>query len=173
MGPPLFSPVEDRGPVDFPMSVYNNIKRQLLERLIILLLPVSAKTLKAVQAQGPAKIYINCRSCKSMACLNSSNQCNSDKLLPVQQDLQMLHLPVHPLYCQPGPKDLQISWRLFILQSLCCKQMSIQAGTSAILDARHSFAPITAWTTLKLLRNKLNFFLKLWRWWMASSQSVP
>ena len=34
------------------------------------------------------------------------------KLLPVQQDLQMLYLPVHPFYCQSGAEDLQISWRL-------------------------------------------------------------
>ena len=56
--------------------------------------------------------YLNCRSCKSIACLNSRNQYNSHKLLPVPQDLQMLHLPVHPLYCQPGAEDLQILRRL-------------------------------------------------------------
>ena len=49
------------------------------------------------------QIYLNCRSCKSIACHNSRNQCNSQKLLQVQQDLQILHLPVHPLYC-PGPR---------------------------------------------------------------------
>ena len=56
---------------------------------------------------------LHCRSCKSVACLNSRNQCNSHKILPVQQDLQILHLPVLPLqYCQPGVKDLQVLWRL-------------------------------------------------------------
>ena len=54
----------------------------------------------------------NWRSWKAIACLNSRNQCNSHKLLSVQQDLQMLHLPVQPLYCQPGAEDLQISRRL-------------------------------------------------------------
>ena len=69
---------------------------------------VSAKTLKAMPARGPAKS----KSHKSNAGLNSRNQCNSHKLLPVQQDLQMLQLPVHRLYCQPGAEDLLISRRL-------------------------------------------------------------
>ena len=60
----------------------------------------------------------NCRSCKLIACLNCKNQYNSHKLLPVQQDLQMLHLPVHPLYCQPGAEDLQIPRRLFFSVTL-------------------------------------------------------
>ena len=34
--------------------------------------------------------------------------------MPVQWDLQMLHLPVHPLYCQLGAEDLQI-WRRLIM----------------------------------------------------------
>ena len=60
------------------------------------------------------------------------------------------------LYIELGP---------WFLQSWCCKQMSIQAGTSAILDARHSFALITAKTTLKLLRDKFNFFLDVVDGW--------
>ena len=79
--------------------------------------PVSHELWKLHWAQCPRKLwrpcrpedpqkYFNCRSCKSIACLYSRNQYNSHKLFPVQQDLQMLHLPVHPLYCQPGAKDL-------------------------------------------------------------------
>ena len=58
--------------------------------------------MKAMQARGPAKIF-------KLQVL----QVNSHKLLPVQQDLQMLYLPVHPLYCQPGAEDLQILRRLW------------------------------------------------------------
>ena len=56
--------------------------------------------------------YLNCRSCKSIVCLNIRKQYKSHKFLPVQQDLQMLYLPVHPLFCQPVAEDLQILRRL-------------------------------------------------------------
>ena len=80
---------------------------------------VSAKTLKAMPAPGPAKSFKLqvLQQCKSIAGLNSRNQCNSHKLLPVQQNLQMLQLPVHHLYCQPGAEDLQISRKLILSKS--------------------------------------------------------
>ena len=81
------------------------------ELLAECLVAVSMKTLKAMQARGPAK-YWNWMTCMSIAWLNISNRCNSHKLLPVQQDLQMLHLPDHPLFRQPGAEDLKVSWRL-------------------------------------------------------------
>ena len=62
------------------------------------------KLWRPCRPEDPQK-YPNCRSCKSVAYLNSRNQCDSHKLLPVQQNLQILNLPVHPLYCQPGAKE--------------------------------------------------------------------
>ena len=79
---------------------------------------VSAKTSKAMPGRPcrPEDLqkYLNCWSCKSIACLNSRNQCNHHKLLPVQQELQMLPLLVHPLYCHSGAEDLQISRSLML-----------------------------------------------------------
>ena len=74
------------------------------------------------------QIYLNCRSCESIACPNNWNQYNSHKLLPVQQNLQMLLLPVHPLYCQPGAEDLQISRRLYH------GDIALSVNASAIFD---------------------------------------
>ena len=50
------------------------------------------------------QIYSNYRSCKSIAWLNRRNQCNSHKSLLVLQDLQILHLPVHPSIASLGPR---------------------------------------------------------------------
>ena len=69
---------------------------------------VSVKTLNAMQAPEDPQKYSNCRSRKSIACLNSKNECNSHKSLLIQQDVQMLHLPVHPYIANLGPR----TWRL-------------------------------------------------------------
>ena len=76
---------------------------------------MSAKTLKAMQARRPAKIFELQVLQVKIACLNSRYKYHSHELLPDQQDLQMLHLPVHHLYWQPGAEDLQISKGLFLI----------------------------------------------------------
>ena len=79
-----------------------------------ILTTVSVKTLKAMQAQGPAKISkLHVLKVKILYVSMVRTNVVSHKLLPVQQDLQMLHLPVHPLYCEPGAEDLQVSQRLW------------------------------------------------------------
>ena len=61
---------------------------KLLHFNLINIMAVSAKLWRPCRPEDPQK-YQNCRSCKSVAGLNTGNQCNSHKLLPVQQDLQI------------------------------------------------------------------------------------
>ena len=91
--------------------------------------------------------YLNCRPCKSIACLNSRKQCNSHKLLPVKQDLQIFHLPVHPLYCQRGAEDLKVSWRL---DSIEMKETLYNLFLMGVAVATLTKKVHTTWTKLSL-----------------------
>ena len=74
-------------PLSEPMHihVYTSL---CLHELIghVTLVQCPRKLWRPCRSEIPLK-YSNCRSCKSIACLNSRNQYNSHKLLPVQQDL--------------------------------------------------------------------------------------
>ena len=88
--------------------------RRPLGRLIFNMgIAIPGKTVFLIETapwSGDWQKYQNCWSCKSIACLNSRNQCNAHKSLAVQQDLQMIHLPVHPLYCQRRTWKFHRNW---------------------------------------------------------------